>query len=146
MRELPQPPSPGRARNMRAIRRVDTRPEVQLRRALHARGLRFRKDLRLNFPSGDAVRPDVVFTRRRIAIFVDGCFWHSCPLHGRIPSVNQQYWEPKLRRTTQRDLAADILLESNGWTVVRYWEHETVEDIMAHLSPLFETVAGVDGD
>ncbi|WP_336921487.1 very short patch repair endonuclease [Aquipuribacter sp. SD81] len=114
--------SPGRSRNMRAIKRADTKPELRLRAALHAAGLRFRKDLRLEL-EGKTVRPDVVFTRRRVAVFVDGCFWHSCPIHGRAPTTNQSYWGPKLARTAVRDRAADEALGGAGWTVVRVWEH-----------------------
>ena len=84
---------------MRAIRRVDTKPELALRSALHRRGYRFRKDYRLDLDAGARVRPDIAFTARRVAVFVDGCFWHACPEHGRDPAVNEWYWAPKLRRT-----------------------------------------------
>ena len=84
---------------MRAIRRSDTKPELALRRALHGRGYRYRKDLRLDLDGGARVRPDIVFTARRVAVFVDGCFWHCCPEHGSKPAVNTGYWNPKLRRT-----------------------------------------------
>src|SRR5690554_6022764 len=84
----PRASSPARSRNLAANRRTDTKPEVALRAALHARGRRFRKDLRLDLPGG-RVRPDIVFTRYRVAVFVDGCFWHCCPEHGRMPTVNE---------------------------------------------------------
>lgn len=112
---------------MRAIKRSDTGPEVRLRSALHARGLRFRKDFAFRVDSV-RVRPDIVFTKRLVAVFVDGCFWHSCPSHGRVPRVNDWYWGPKLRRTVERDRAANNALRNAGWTVVRLWEHETLED------------------
>lgn len=112
---------------MRAIKRTDTKPEVALRHRLHARGLRFRKDLRLDLPGG-RVRPDVVFTKRKVAVFVDSCFWHVCPEHGRQPTSNEWYWAPKLSRTVERDRQADQLLRENGWIVVRVWEHERVDD------------------
>ncbi|SDM42093.1 T/G mismatch-specific endonuclease [Geodermatophilus siccatus] len=124
------PLNPGRSRNMQANRRVDSKPEVRLRSALHARGYRFRKDHRLDL-DGVRVRPDIVFTKRRVAVFVDGCFWHVCPVHGREPTRNEWYWTPKLRRNIERDRRADTALTSAGWTVVRVWEHETPEEALA---------------
>lgn len=110
---------------MRAIRRADTKPEVELRRLLHRAGLRFRKDYRLDLPGG-RVRPDVVFTRVRVAVFHDSCFWHACPLHGREPTTNEWYWGPKLARTVERDRRADEVLEAAGWHVIRIWGHEDI--------------------
>jgi len=117
---------------MRAIRRVDTAPELRLRRALHAAGLRYRVDLQVDLP-GARVRPDIVFTRRRVAVFVDSCFWHQCLEHGRLPKTNQWYWTPKLERNVQRDRRADDALLAAGWSVVRAWEHETIEDVVARV-------------
>jgi DNA mismatch endonuclease (patch repair protein) len=116
---------------MRAIRRTNTKPEIALRSALHRQGYRFRKDLRLDLDEGARVRPDIAFTARRVAVFVDGCFWHACPQHGRDPSVNQWYWAPKLRRNVERDRAADVALAAAGWQVVRIWEHVAVTDAVA---------------
>jgi DNA mismatch endonuclease (patch repair protein) len=127
----PQPSSPGRSANMRAIRRTDTKPEVTLRRALHRLGYRYRKDYRLDLATGRRVRPDIAFTGRRVAVFVDGCFWHACPQHGRNPAVNDWYWAPKLRRNVERDRAADESLAASGWQVVRIWEHESLDDAVA---------------
>ena len=129
--EAPRTPSEGRSRNMRAIRRTDTKPELRLRSALHSLGYRFRKDFRIDLPSGARVRPDIVFTRRRVAVFVDGCFWHACPLHGRTPVVNDSYWTPKLQRTVERDTQATQDLRAAGWTVVRVWEHEPLDTCVA---------------
>jgi DNA mismatch endonuclease (patch repair protein) len=117
---------------MQANRRTDTKPEVRLRAALHRRGHRFRKDLRVDL-DGARVRPDIVFTRKRIAVFVDGCFWHLCPLHGRQPKVNDWYWGPKLRRTVERDLAATAALQAAGWAVLRLWEHEPIDDAVMQV-------------
>ena len=111
---------------MRAIRRTDTKPEVHLRSALHRSGLRFRKDYRLDL-HGVTVRPDVVFTRARVAVFVDGCFWHCCPEHGKQPRKNTDYWAPKLARNVDRDRDQNDSLIAAGWTVIRVWEHEEVE-------------------
>ncbi len=70
------------------------------------------------------VRPDIVFTRRRIAVFVDGCFWHSCPEHGKEPRSNVTYWAPKLARNRDRDRSVDRALAENSWVSIRIWEHE----------------------
>ncbi|MGY4772894.1 very short patch repair endonuclease (plasmid) [Kribbella sp. CWNU-51] len=121
------PPTPGRSRNMAAIRRTDTRPELALRSALHRAGLRFRKDLRIDLGSIKP-RPDIVFTRARVAVFVDGCFWHCCPEHGRPPTRNTAYWGPKLERNLARDEMNTAGLTEAGWTVVRIWEHDPVSD------------------
>jgi DNA mismatch endonuclease (patch repair protein) len=116
---------------MRAIRRANTKPETALRSVLHRRGYRFRKDYRLDLDSGARVRPDIAFTARRVAVFVDGCFWHACPEHGRNPAVNEWYWAPKLRRTVERDRSADAALAAAGWRVVRVWEHVPLEEALA---------------
>lgn len=129
----PRPLSEGRSRNMQAIRRTGTKPEVALRSALHADGLRFRKDLRLDLASNVRVRPDIVFTARKVAVFVDGCFWHCCPQHGRQPTVNEWYWTPKLRRNVERDRIADAALQEAGWAVVRVWEHFTVSEAVREV-------------
>lgn len=122
--------SPGRAANMRGNRRADTKPETALRSALHARGYRYRKDFRLDLPLR-RVRPDIAFTSRRVAVFVDGCFWHACPEHGSAPKSNEWYWSPKLARNVERDRAADAALEHAGWTVVRLWEHVPLAEAVA---------------
>jgi DNA mismatch endonuclease (patch repair protein) len=116
---------------MRAIRRTGTKPELALRSALHRQGYRFRKDYRLDLADGARVRPDIAFTARRVAVFVDGCFWHVCPEHGRDPAVNEWYWAPKLRRNIERDRAADAALAAAGWQVVRVWEHEPLDAAIA---------------
>jgi DNA mismatch endonuclease (patch repair protein) len=100
----------------------DTRPEVELRRELHRRGLRYRVDV-----SPDPAlrgRADVVFGPARVAVYVDGCFWHSCDEHGVLPKSNREWWRAKLQRTVERDRAAERTLRALGWEVVRVWEHE----------------------
>lgn len=141
--EYPHPLNEGRSANMRANRRADTKPEMALRRALHRQGYRFRKDYRLDLSGGARVRPDIAFTARRVAVFVDGCFWHACPEHGTKPANNVWYWEPKLRRNVERDRAADAALAADGWDVVRIWEHEPLEAALtAVLAVLTRTQAG----
>jgi DNA mismatch endonuclease (patch repair protein) len=128
----PSDTSPGRRRNMQAIRRRDTGPERALRSALHASGYRYRCDLRIDL-AGARVRPDIVFTRRKVAVFVDGCFWHCCPEHGRQPAVNSGYWSPKLQGNRDRDRRNTEALEQAGWVVVRVWEHEPVAEAMGKV-------------
>jgi DNA mismatch endonuclease, patch repair protein len=121
---------PGRAANMRGNRRADTKPELALRAALHAMGYRYRKDFRLDLPLR-RVRPDIAFTSRKVAVFVDGCFWHACPDHGSKPKNNDWYWSPKLVKNVERDRAADEALAQAGWAVVRLWEHVPLTDAVA---------------
>lgn len=114
---------------MRGNQRRDTRPELALRSALHARGMRYRVDFPIRPATGiRPIRPDIVFTRAKIAVFVDGCFWHGCPDHGTKPARNSHYWTAKLERNIQRDHRNNALLEEAGWTVVRIWEHEASND------------------
>lgn len=102
--------------------RRDTKPELALRRALHARGLRFRVD-RSPLP-GMRTRADIVFGPSRVAIFVDGCFWHSCPEHGKLPKANRTWWKDKLQSNRSRDERVDRELLTGGWLAVHVWEHE----------------------
>lgn len=120
----PEASSPAVRRTMQGNRKTDTRPERLLRSELHRRGLRFRKNYPIKPDNGRLVRPDVVFTRARIAVFVDGCFWHRCPAHGTRPHGNTEYWKPKLDRNVARDRETDRRLENAGWRVLRVWEHE----------------------
>jgi DNA mismatch endonuclease, patch repair protein len=112
---------------MRANRRRDTKPEVALRSELHRRGYRFRVDFSVSLKDR-RVRPDLVFTRQRVAVFVDGCFWHSCPQHGTQPKANKSYWDAKLRENIDRDLRNTGELEEEGWKVVRVWAHSTARE------------------
>jgi DNA mismatch endonuclease (patch repair protein) len=114
---------PERRRIMAANRRRDTGPELRLRSSLHRDGLRFRVDYPIPVHGRRPIRPDVVFTRTQVAVFLDGCFWHGCPEHGSAPAANASYWAPKIARTRERDREADRLLSEAGWTVVRVWEH-----------------------
>src|SRR6201996_5561228 len=115
---------------MKANRRTDTKPELALRSALHALGYRYRKDLRLDLPAR-RVRPDIAFTGRKVAVFIDGCFWHACPEHGSKPKNNEGYWSPKLARNVERDRAADEGLAQAGRPGVRLWEHVPVGDAVS---------------
>lgn len=109
---------------MRANRRRDTAPEVRVRRALFARGHRYRVDYPVQ-AGIRRVRVDVAFPRQRLAIFIDGCFWHRCSQHGTSPRHNSGYWAAKLERNVARDMTVTAELTQAGWKVVRIWEHDS---------------------
>jgi DNA mismatch endonuclease, patch repair protein len=142
VRGLPYPyPESGASSNaVRANRRRDTKPEKRLRSLLHRRGYRFRKDMAIEV-SGLRVRPDVVFTRRKVAVFVDGCFWHRCPEHASSPRANSAYWGPKLDRNVERDRLVDERLQEAGWHVVRIWEHVPPEEAFDIISAVLANVS-----
>lgn len=114
--------SPVRRRIMQSNRQRDTSPEMAVRRVLHARGLRYRVDTR---PMASVRRrADIVFPRQKLAVFIDGCFWHGCPVHGtRSFKTNSLFWQQKIERNLARDLDTTAQLESAGWRVLRFWEH-----------------------
>lgn len=127
---------PKRSAQMRLVRARDTKPEWRVRRALHAAGLRYRLHAR-----GLPGRPDIVFGKLRIAIFVHGCFWHqhpdpACKL-ARMPKSRQEFWEPKLRGNRSRDEQARAKLDEAGWHVIEIWECQ-LDD--AHLAELINVI------
>ena len=107
---------------MQGNRKRDTKPELALRSILHRRGLRYRVCAR-PLP-GVRRTADVVFTRARVAVFVDGCYWHGCPEHYVASKSNVGYWLDKIERNRQRDADTDAVLTAEGWHVVRAWQHE----------------------
>ena len=112
---------------MVANSRRESEIERELRKELFGRGLRFRKHLRVVV--GMRCNPDIVFPRARLAVFVDGCFWHRCPDHGTAPRANAEWWKRKLDANVERDRRYDDALRSAGWTVVRVWEHQPVAEM-----------------
>ena len=102
-------------------RKRDTSPELLVRHAAHRLGLRYRVAVKPLEGSGVA---DMVFPRSRVAVFVDGCFWHGCPEHFNPPRTNARYWQAKIARNRDRDQRTSEALRANGWCVVRVWEHE----------------------
>lgn len=88
--------------------------------------------------AGVRTRPDIVFTRRRVVVFVDGCFWHGCALHGSRPKTNGWYWEPKLARNVARDQQQNNALVSAGWRVLRVWEHENLDSAVATVEAVLK--------
>lgn len=117
---------------MRANRRRDTKPELKVRRRVHAAGLRYRVDYAplLGHRRHCA---DLVFTRAKVAVFVDGCYWHGCPEHHRQPTSNSDYWSAKVSGNRDRDTRVNALLTDAGWTVLRFWEHEAPADVAARI-------------
>ena len=106
---------------MSAIRSKNTKPEVVLRKALFAKGCRYR----IHYGTH---KIDIAFPKKKVAIFVDGCFWHGCPLHSHLPKSNKEYWVPKLTKNKIRDMETTKILENEGWLVLRFWEHELKSD------------------
>jgi DNA mismatch endonuclease, patch repair protein len=118
------PPSSTRARNVMRGNRSESEIERQLRSALHRKGRRFRKHAR---PVAELrCRPDIVFPGPRVAVFIDGCFWHRCPLHGSEPIANAEWWRAKLDGNVARDRRNDEALAAAGWRCIRLWSHESL--------------------
>ncbi|MBD3941204.1 very short patch repair endonuclease [Microbacterium sp. NEAU-LLC] len=134
--------SPATERSMRSKRSRDTSLELRVRRALHRRGLRYRVDFA---PApGVRTRADIVFTRRRVAVYLDGCFWHGCPVHGTSPTAHADYWLQKLERNRARDEAVTGALEDAGWTVLRFWEDEPLDNVVTHIAEALVDLSGGD--
>lgn len=109
----------------------DTVPELKIRRLLHAAGLRYRVNRR---PLATLRRTaDIVFTRARVAVFIDGCFWHGCPDHYQRPNTNRAFWDPKVQKNRIRDAETTSKLAASGWTVLRFWEHEDPGTVAATI-------------
>jgi DNA mismatch endonuclease, patch repair protein len=126
-----------RSEQMARIRGKHTRPEVRLRKALWAAGLRYR--LHARTPVG---RPDIVLKRRRVAVFIDGCFWHGCPRHYVRPRSRTAFWAAKLLDNFERDHRQTLQLEREGWHVCRVWEHEVFEALPVVVRRIVALVRG----
>ncbi|MER6789335.1 very short patch repair endonuclease [Streptomyces sp. NPDC000658] len=132
--------SAARRRNMQAIRNRDTKPEWLIRRLVHARGLRYRVAAK---PLPNLRRTaDMVFGPAKVAVFIDGCYWHGCPEHYVPPKTNPGYWSDKVARNMARDRDTDQRLVEAGWTVLRFWEHEPSEDCAVRIATEVEKRRG----
>lgn len=109
---------------MSTLARRDTAPELALRRELHRRGLRYRVQMKV--PGNNRRTIDIALTRAKLAVYVDGCFWHGCPEHYSAPRANSEWWRWKVERNQARDRDTDRQLAEAGWTVLRFWEHDDV--------------------
>lgn len=121
-----------RSRCMSRIRGKNTKPELAVRRGLWRLGYRYR--LQLKVPG----HPDIVFPKEKIAIFIDGCFWHRCPEHYNRPATNTSTWDEKISRNVIRDQSVNKLLTANNWLVLRFWEHE----VISNLDAVIRKIAG----
>ncbi|MGC9225542.1 MAG: very short patch repair endonuclease [Terracidiphilus sp.] len=125
---------------MARVRGADTGPEMVLRRALWQAGLRYR------VRPGILGRPDLAFMRYRIAVFVDGCFWHGCEEHYKAPATNATFWSEKIARNRKRDRNVGVSLGKLGWAVLRFWEHEVEHDLPSVIDRIrSEIVRSQDG-
>ncbi|MGY1631868.1 very short patch repair endonuclease [Geodermatophilus sp. SYSU D01186] len=120
---MPEASSSEALRRMQRQRRSGTGPEWAIRRLVHARGLRYRVDAPLPL-EGTRRRADMLFPGSRVAVFIDGCYWHACPTHGTKPKANASWWADKLAANVARDRDTDRRMQDAGWTVIRVWEHE----------------------
>ncbi len=123
--------SPEIARRMSVLRRRDNGPEMAVRRLLHRAGLRYR----VSWPvPGQRRRTiDIAFTRARLAVYIDGCFWHGCPIHATSPKANSKWWADKIAANRARDADVTAQLQGLGWTVMRFWEHEKPDEVTARI-------------
>lgn len=124
--------TPASRKVMQGNRSSDTAPELAVRQRLHRAGLRYR----VAYRPEPALRrtADIVFTRQRIAVFIDGCFWHACPEHGTVARTNASYWSEKLKRNVARDADTTEKLRAAGWTVLRFWEHNDPDEVAAAVT------------
>ncbi|MFE2694190.1 very short patch repair endonuclease [Streptomyces mirabilis] len=122
----------------------DTAPEIAVRRLLHRAGLRYR----VNVPVPGMPRRtiDIVFGKAKVAIFLDGCFWHGCPVHATHPKANAEWWRAKLDKNMARDRETTDLLHSAGWTVLRFWEHESAEDVARRITAALTSERSAPGE
>jgi len=121
---------------MSATGQRDTPPELEIRRRLFKKGLRYRVD----YPviAKPRRRGDIVFPRLKLAIFVDGCFWHGCPIHGTWPKSNADFWRKKIETNQARDIDTNERLREQGWLVLRFWEHESPDEVVDRIIDVVE--------
>ena len=136
----PKPSSVAASARMKANRGRDTSPELRLRQELHNRDMRYRTHMTV-LP-GSRRNVDIVFSRVRLAVFVDGCFWHGCPVHGSMAKANREYWETKIAENQQRDRDTDVRLRSQGWTPLHIWEHQPVKDAADLVQETYSRLLG----
>lgn len=126
-----EPPTEAVRRQMRAQKTSGTTIEIEVRRRLHALGFRFRVNQKLF--TDQRFRSDLSWRGRKLAVFLDGCFWHGCPDHGNLPKSNREWWARKLQDNRERDQRVDAVLAERGWVGLRFWEHESLENIVAEI-------------
>jgi DNA mismatch endonuclease (patch repair protein) len=135
---------PDVAKRMSRQRTADTEQELRVRRSLFAVGLRYRKNLTVpGFPRRSI---DIAFPRRRLAVFLDGCFWHGCTEHKTMPKSNDRWWAAKINDNRLRDRETTAELEARGWIVLRFWEHEPIEAVVTAIIDALDKAAGKRSD
>lgn len=132
MPERVLPPAPHVRTRMQLQRTHGTEPELELRRRLWSKGLRYRVGLKV--PGNSRRTIDIAFTKARVAVFVDGCFWHRCPEHSVPVKNNGTWWEKKLLGNAERDRSTDASLVAAGWLVLRFWEHADMDDAATQVA------------
>lgn len=130
-----------RSKVMARVRHSGTGPELLLRKALWGSGLRYRLKTKVRLPG----TPDIIFPGARVVVFVDGCFWHGCPLHGSIPKSHVNFWASKIARNKARDSDVDAKLIRAGWRVVRLWEHQIRDSLSTCVDAVRNAIAGDGG-
>ncbi|MEU8698037.1 very short patch repair endonuclease [Streptomyces sp. NPDC048680] len=131
-----KPSSPGVSARMSRQASRDTAPEVAVRKLLHASGYRYRVNERV--PHMPRRTIDIAFTRAKVAVFLDGCFWHGCPEHATQPKSNAEWWRQKLDRNIARDTETTTHLVTKGWTVLRFWEHQPPVQVAAQVAKVVD--------
>ena len=124
-----------RSQIMQAIRSKDTKIELSLRKALWGKGYRYRKHHKKLIG-----KPDITFAKKKIAIFIDSCFWHGCPYHCRMPKSNKAYWNEKIRRNKKRDKEVKSWYKNNAWCGLRFWEHTLKKNPQGCLQKIIKTI------
>lgn len=137
---MPRPKDEATRDRLRSQRRRDTAPEMAVRRELHRRGLRYRVDRKPLMSMRS--RADIVFGPTRVAVFVDGCFWHGCPAHASLPKNNRVWWQTKLERNVERDRRVDGELAEAGWAVIRAWEHDDPVEVADEIERIVDSRRG----
>lgn len=134
--------SPGTRASMRSNKSRDTKPELALRSAAFALGLRYR----VSTPPVKGLRrtADLVFTKARVAVFLDGCFWHGCPEHHTVARTNAAFWANKVEANRARDRETDRRLTEQGWVVIRIWEHEDPRNAASRIRDVVQSRSRVD--
>ena len=126
-----------RKKNMSAIKGKNTKPEMKIRKMLWAEGVRGYR-VHYDLPG----KPDIVFPKKKIAIFIDGCYWHKCPECFIVPKTNTEFWMNKINGNVERDQKITKELEDLGWTILRFWEHEVRKDAEKVVNELKKKIAG----
>lgn len=124
-----------RRKNMQHIRSKNTKIENEVSKHLWNMGFRVRKNVKDLFG-----KPDISIKKYKVVIFIDSCFWHSCPVHNNIPSTNQTYWIPKLKRNQQRDMEVTSYYQNMNWNILRIWEHEFKQDFQGSMNRISQFI------